>query len=581
VTPPDLRPPSSGGGNNNNSSAAAGSFTTTTQFSRVAHVLRFRGVHGNTRTLGFVDDWYVDPNGDFEASKHRTNAMVLPIGGTYGGPSEQIATDSDGDGVLDSFGKDFSVWPRPGAFDEVVLVTGDNSSVESEDLFVHHSMNSNNTRLYDYDGNDNIEPWDFDEFQHFFALTRQVTSRFEPSEDLEVHRADYRSYTRLLCFPTGELPDEAPEMNGPFIGRSIEGGSTACTIDEITGGGRRTLFDMTLKEGIDDSATIVRLTTPEGTPNEEDLPEGPGVLRVGEELIVWDEVAIEDNAMTFSGCIRGTMLSSPQAHEIGTRAEPMDGIYVAILTSAVDEKTNVIPAKGVEKFPPTGVVRLEDVEAEDAELRLYTINVGTELRMPIAEGVGSGLFLGRYGSTSRPFQSGTPVFFQPIRTWDRFSEFADNPEIGCYSFSYRFKDAYVKRVMWKQGPMPEYTTIRVVVRLNEAVSWNAKADDVLFLSRSGGRDAGDVPQKFQRRMVEAGNVHQFLRAMEQPNSDNLLGIDKGVMADVVEGRVYCIYNKGAFQWNNPAINAWKQSPILQALAIQYVQQNRTLSHVDR
>jgi hypothetical protein len=442
-------------------------------------------------------------------------------------------------------------------------------------------MKSTNQRLYDFDGNDSIEPWDFDEFQHFFALTRQVGARFDPSEGLEVRRRDYRTYTRLLCFPSGEMPDNAPAMNGPWIGRSVEGAITACTIDEITGSGRRTSWDFTLQESISATDTTIILISPEGIPDEADMPEGPGTLRVGDEMIVWDEVAIEDNAMAFTGCIRGTMLSDPQPAEIGTRAEPMFGIYVAILNSAVDNQTNTIPAKGLGKFPPTGVVRLEDTEGEDAELRLYTTNVVTELRMPIAEGVGSGLFLGRYGSVSRPFQSGTPVFFHPVRTWDRFSDFVDNPEIACFSFSYKFKDAFIKRVLWKEGQMPAYTNTRVVVRLDDSVGWNAKADDVLFLSRDGGRSEDSVPEKFKRRLKDAGSALKFLRAMEQPKAANLLGINTGVQADTVEARIYCIYEKGAFQWTNPRINAWKQSPIVQLFAIEYVQQNRTLVHRDR
>ena len=370
-------------------------------------------------------------------------------------------------------------------------------------------------------------------------------------------------------------------MNGPFIGKSIEGGVTACTIDEITGGGRRTLFDFTLKDTVTANETTIRLTSPEGTPDDVDLPVGPGTLRLGDEMVVWDEVAIEDDAMVFTGCIRGTMRSIAQLQEVGTRAEPMFGVYVGILTAAVDNQTNIIPAKGIANFPPTGVVRLEDPEADDAELRLYTLNAITELRMPIAEGIGSGIFLGRYGSTSRPFATGAPVFFQPVRTWDRFSEFVDNPEVAYFGLSARFTNAFVKRVWWKQGQMPEFTNCRVVVRLDESVGWNAKKNDVLFLSRDGARTAEAIPEKFKRRMKEAGSSLKFLRAMEQPAAGNLLGLTTGVQANVVEARIYCIYHKGAFQWSNPGINAWKQSPIVQAFGIEYVQQNQTLIHRDR
>jgi len=556
--------------------------------SRVANVIRFRGVQDAPLSAsvgnGMVDDWWAVA-GDFEGSKHRNGALVIPMAGCYGGPQDQIATDTDGDGTIDSFGTDFSIWPLPGIFDDVTLVTGDDDESEGGDLGVHWAMKSNSQRLWDDTDGDGVgdeEPWEFDEFQHFFALNRQVNSPFAPSEDLVVRQADQREFTRLLCFPTGEMPDQIDNMNGPWIGRSVEGDSTACTVDEIHGDTGRVVFDMTLKEDVGVSDTTLKFTSEEGTPDEDSMPEGPGVIRIGNEMIVWDEVQVEGDAMVFSGCVRGTQLSEAAPYPTGTLGQPLVGIYVALLANATNAQSNVLQVRGAGGFAPTGCVRLEDPESGTAELRLYTINKdGIELQMPIAEGVGSGVFLGRYGSISQAFAAGMPVFWQPVRTWDRFSEFVDNPEIAFFGISQRFTDAYVKRVWWKQGQMPEFTNVRVVVRLNEAVGWNARADDVLFLSRDGARMAESVPEKFKRRMGEAGNAARFLRAMEQPGADNLLGIDKGVQADIVEARIYCIYHKGAFDWQQPEINAWKQSPIIQGFGIEYVQQNATRAHIDR
>jgi hypothetical protein len=530
-----------------------------------------------------VDDWW-RVVGDFEASKHLTGAQIIPMAGVYGGPQDQVVTDDDEDGAPDNFGVDFSVWALPGVFDEVTLVSGDDNQSVGGDLGVHWAMKSNNQRLWDDTDNNGVgdsDPFDLEHYTHFFALNSQVNDSFPPSEDLEVRQADFRGFTRLLCFPSNEMPDQPDAMEGPFIGRSIGGESTACTVDEILGDERNTLFDLTLKEEVSASDETIKLTSEEGTPNEDDLPDGPGMLRIGDEMIVWDEVGVEGDAMVFSGCVRGTQLSDPSAYPVGTLVEPLFGIYVGLLTSAVNAQTNVMEVKGIDTFPPIGCVRLEDPEAGDAELRIYTRNKVTSLQMPIAEGVGSGLFLGRYGSIARAFGTGSPVFWQPVRTWDRHSEFADNPEIGFFGLSHRFTDAYVKRVWWKQGQMPEHTMVRLVVRVNESVPWNAKADDVLFLSRAGARTGDTVPQKFQTRMSEAGNSAKFLRAMEQPAADNLLGIDKGVQADIIEIRIFTIYKKGAWQWTVPSANGWKQSPIIQGVGIEYVQQNSTRAHKDR
>ena len=52
-------------------------------------------------------------------------------------------------------------------------------------------------------------------------------------------------------------------------------------------------------------------------------------------------------------------------------------------------------------------------------------------------------------------------------------------------------------------------------------------------------------------------------------------------ADIIEMRIYVIYNKGAWSWNQPRINGWKQSPVIQGVGIEYVQQNVTRAHIDR
>jgi len=576
-------PPGSGEPPADDDPAGTGGLTT-----RVANTIRFRGVQDAALSAGArngaVDDWWAVVE-DFEGSKHRDGSLIIPMAGCYGGPQDQVGTDSDGDGNVDSFGTDFSIWPLPGTFDQVTLVTGDDEQIEGGELDVNWAMKSTSRRFWndtDGDGIGDEEPWEFEEFQHLFVLTRQVGAPFAPSEDLEVRKADQRENTRLLCFPTGELPDQPDNMSGPFIGRSLEGDATPCTIDEIHGDTGRVLFDLTLKEAVGATDTTLKFTSEEGTPADEDLEDGPGVIRIGEEMIVWDEVEIEGDAMVFTGCVRGTQLSQPSAYPVGTLGQPMVGIYVALLTNATNAQSNILQLRGAGGFAPTGVVRLEDPESESAELRLYTLNKdGLELQMPIAEGVGSGVFLGRYGSISQAFATGMPVFWHPVRTWDRFSEFVDNPEIAFFGISQRFTDAYVKRIWWKQGQMPAYTNVRVVVRLDEAVGWNARVEDVLFLSRDGARSADSVPEKFVQRMKQAGNAARFLRAMEQPNADNLLGIDQGVQADIVEARIYCIYHKGAFTWTRPEINAWKQSPILQGFGIEYVQQNATRAHIDR
>ena len=246
----------------------------------------------------------------------------------------------------------------------------------------------------------------------------------------------------------------------------------------------------------------------------------------------------------------------------------LHGILLATLTSATDAGGDRLIGAGFDRFPRVGCVRLEDVGSDQAELRIYTLNEGGALAMPKHSG-GGGIFVGRYGTTTRAFDSGTPVFWQPVRAWDRYTEFSNDPELSFWSFSTQMREAFLKRISWSER-IPERTNLRVMLRLNEGAPWDADSRRVVYLSEDGS------PKPRQNRGDPSRQGIKILRGMDVPNGANIIG----VQADRAEIRVFVTYMPGAYDWARPGAIGWKSTPRLEALHLEYVQPSRVWRHVD-
>ena len=205
--------------------------------------------------------------------------------------------------------------------------------------------------------------------------------------------------------------------------------------------------------------------------------------------------------------------------------------------------------------------------------------------MPIAD-IGGGLFRARYGSYAASASGGTPVFWHPVRVWDRYAKFADDAELSYFQFRTELDGAFIKRFFWKEGTVPQFLNVRVNLRFDEGARWNEREEDIIWLSqdfrRGYARTRTDSASTGPRRTSHGRDVarvdkHKFLYAAENPGADNLLYFG----ANNVEGRLYMVYEPGAFQWANPTITGWKFSTVVQGLYIEYMQQNRVRRNIDR
>jgi hypothetical protein len=237
----------------------------------------------------------------------------------------------------------------------------------------------------------------------------------------------------------------------------------------------------------------------------------------------------------------------------------------------VADASNQMVGVGFDRFArPRGCVRLEG--RAGTELRIYTVNNGTSLVCP-QDDLGVGIFNGRYGSTSRTHEAGTPVFWHPVRYWDLFSEFTDDPHLSFWQASTEFDGAFVKRIYWEEGAIPQRTNVRALARLNEAIDWNATSQNIIYLSRDGDTSGDtDLP----RGRIEGQNRQRFLYAMEDPQGDNLLNLE----ADKVEVRLFVVYETNAYTWENAAEIGWKGTPRIESFSIEYTQQNQVRRHID-
>jgi hypothetical protein len=555
----------------------------------VANVLRFRGVQSDLNGDGRVNDWWGRGLDGPEAFLDAT-CMVNPVAGVYGGP---IPEDANAGMITDgeeNTGLDFSIWPMPGNGDNITLMTGDDSRREggkAGDVTVHWAMTSTNERLYDItepNGTGEVEPYEYDVFMHLIALNDSLDSAYPESGNLDVRKADQRDYTRICAFPTGEMMDNIENLSPSRIGVRWNGDVTPCVIDEISGENRNVLFPLTLTdEELSDTATVFSVTSSEGTPDEADIPEAPGLVRIGDELCVFGQAEVVGGQLQFSDVTRGVLRTLPGTFERGAPVEVLFGCRVAILLNGVTGPSNILVGRGFRRFPPMGVVRMESPESDQADLRLYTLNKGTQVQMPVND-TGAGIFTGRYGTNALSFEGGTPVFFHPVRVWDRYAESSNDPQLSYWSFSTQLSEALIKRIYWEEGQRPKNVQFRVFARVDEAAPWEATTRNILWLSQDTQAQGGDRPEGEEeslrvadRRTQETDDPRRFLYAMERKQGDNLLNLQ----ANKIEVRVFVVYRTGAYQWSDPSVDGWKGSPIMQSFSIEYLQQNVVRRHIDR
>jgi hypothetical protein len=414
--------------------------------------------------------------------------------------------------------------------------------------------------------------------QTWVALTSFANGRIERTDGglgaLIEGTADTRDLPRLLKFPSGELPDALGDTVY-FGGRYDGSGLSPGVIDEMWSrrnvnhrlyflgdGDSRTDGDSERPDVLEtDTALKIHLWPTSGNTDGLPiigLPEDGAVLRIGDELIAYQELDTATGEL--KGVERGVLGTEAVRHSFGDRVSRAMNIPVATLSGGVTASASNIPLNKMFDFPrTTGYVKV------DEEIIGYTGVSGNTLIMPEgsmeeqqdgAPGVGSGIFRARFGTLASDHADGAFAYLMPARFPDRYQERSADPQVASIILRKRVDGAIWKRISWDEHQVP-LTILKVFVRFDGTPGW----------------DSGNI-YGVSDQMVASGRTEDFnadpksfLYRIDRPYDMNKLNIQ----ADVAEIRILYQYEAGAYDVNvTPPSNTWKDTPWLKAVRAEYV-----------
>ena len=426
------------------------------------------------------------------------------------------------------------------------------------------------------------------------------------------YRTDYRGITRILKFPSGEMPDE----NGDNVvwGRNEVGSGSVVTafLDELY----FWRYQKSVPTGIvangenltekDKEITLRALPPATTLVGVEGYDADCGLVQVDDELIVYRGTRVDTaDTVTLEDCRRGALGTKARAHATGAGARFVPEVYVSYLSGDLGLDASTVALGRRKGWPREGAVRI--VGDDTLEIAHYTGLSEQGLLIPEALDAdptyrGRGLLRGRFGTESRAHENGEIVVFHPFRYWDRtmlrrgsdrttFVGVHDHPDASYLGLAKTVRDALWKGVSWAEnlngrtegdpndprsrgtGRANDVPTMDVVVlaRFDQGVPWDsAKVVDLRDGGRSLPPEVREQPQKWLYVLDKPGT--------DMPDGMNALGLE----ATTAEFRVFFVYLKDAYRNQEAASsdpadlvfeNAWKNTPWLRSFSVKY--QNRT------
>lgn len=442
-----------------------------------------------------------------------------------------------------------------------------------------------NDRVAVYDGTNNLGPiWKtvnwahipngFDDWANapthldpnriYVALKEQigpaaVTQNFPQSNWSE----DVRQYSRIVKFPSGELPQE---VNRVFVGSSIDGAAPQVDgqVDEVeflsaTAPGAMlttpSLANYQLLYDLPEAATTLTLapqtlSVPHGqigysTQMLPTLPADAGLLRIDDEILGYIQYDAVSGAVTLAPNGRGMLGTEASAHGLGSPVQFLDHLRTSELTAGLSPYSLTIPVDDPGKFPSEGTLRIEN------ELLHFTYKAGGALLMPGRKMEETdknysdreeGLFRGRYGTPAAAHAAGTLAVHYPFRYWDRAPARSDVAELSFFGAHLDAPGGYFQTLFWEEDPSlrDPFVHLEALARVDDWARWD--------------EEPGVAPGLFL-----------FDRPVQ--DGQQLNRIDRG--GNRLELRFFTRYLPGAFDAINHQSHSWKRAPHLRRVAIEY------------
>ena len=379
-----------------------------------------------------------------------------------------------------------------------------------------------------------------------------------------------RDMTRIVKFPSGELPDKIPDMfvigGDLFLAPSPSPGcidewtfkpfKTPCPGSTEIPSFARFVLARELEADEDDELELfdnalrfnrqmLRHDLLEPFEILKSLPEDAGLLLIGDEIIAYTDVDWEEGVITFAPEGRGLFGTEPGYHAVWEPVVLLNFPELSILDASLDEDGCDLFLKDTSGFPFEGMVLI------DEEVVGYTRNEEGLLTMPcVSSGFHSrhGLLRGRYGTGRLLHTAGALVYSLPYRYPDLYTPGANPPEAAYFPFSISAPGGYYSRVHWVEELQGDGADLAVLVRVGGRGDWAAapsESEDIFLFEEV------DTPDR----------MNSVLR--------------QGRRIDL---RVYTRYHEGAFDPLDFASNRWKYSPVLKTMAVEYVQPTRIMRH---
>ncbi len=388
------------------------------------------------------------------------------------------------------------------------------------------------------------------------AFNRFVGRDYEPA-----------AAARVLRWPTGDLADLAPTGANLLQGRpgSPFGARLPGDLDEVAVHGLNVTSPTRLPgegpvvqgTGIDVFHGPVLTTWVDGSSDR--LPFDPswnawltqgGLIMVGPEVLAADAFGGSGGGGgSGTPVVRGLLASRMRGHSSETRGVRLTfpGMAQTSGYGILDEQWTLYSQRNLRALD--GYVAVDQGRGRGfGEVFPYTRvvgnNQGTQLERPVDE-LGNAVYRGAFGSGETGVAQGDILINIPARFHSRYREETSGYEGVFYQFTVPLNGAWVDRIEWDE-------------RRNDPLC----GADILVVARLDGYPHWDAGQNSSPR---ADELYEF----REPNRDNRIGRT----ADQIEIRVYFPYRNESFE-----DDAWKTTPVLEAIRIYTRQPSRVLAH---
>ncbi len=375
--------------------------------------------------------------------------------------------------------------------------------------------------------------------------------------------SDAGGAARLLKFPSGELVSHA--TGSVLIGEgspvSARGGQRMQgRLDELkffTGSLSSSVLAADAAAG---ARTVAVLEIADA--NFTDFSQNGGAVVIGSELIGYanarttSETVVPNPAdpqqslalrlIELQECTRGYLGTQAAAHRLLDAIHKHPGMAVIALDKAVGTTDSDFTVKndrngnsGAGSIPPVNGIPADGYVLIDDEL-IGTVNAQPgRLTMPRRGESDEGIYRGAFGTRAASHGRDTLVYALPFRYHDRHRDLAWDDSMSHYTITRRATGATWKRVTWTADVPDRRLGVKVLVRIDGAPAWDAEPTN------------------------RAGGLYQFTDE-KAPNALEVVG-------DQIELRFVFTFGKDSFVFNDLNEAAWKKTPRLQSVRVEYEQ----------